>query len=389
MNPSPDQKPSLCYVCEATAGGMRKHLRQLVTHFAKPDSGFLVSALLGDRGEPGFREDVEAFQDLGVRVEMIPSFQRAIRPGPDWRAYADVCKAIRSIQPDIVHTHSAKGGFVGRLAAHSCGVPLIIHTPHVLPFQWASGLMGRFYLMLERYAGRRCHRIVCLGESQLQVAREARVIAKEKLELIPNGVAVPDPIGATEVGSIRRGWDISADVPVVGMVARLAPQKGVGLFLDAAEAVLKDRKEAVFVVVGGGPLEEEVRARAVGLGLGPDRMKFLGHVEDAERLYPAFDVAVLSSLYEGLPYVLLEAMAWGVPVVATDVFGSRDAIVDGDSGLLASVCDSSALAGVILRVLGDAGLRARLVDGARKRVRECFSLTRFYERHRGLYLGEA
>src|SRR6185295_16956717 len=119
--------------------------------------------------------------------------------------------------------------------------------------------------------------------------------------------------------------------------------------------VLSTHPQAIFVLVGGGPLEKQLRARAAALKIPAERFYFLGHREDAEALYPAFDLLVLSSLYEGLPYVLLEAMARGVPVVATDVLGSRDVVDDGQTGLLARVNDPRDIADKILTLLNDAG----------------------------------
>src|SRR6185295_14572896 len=117
--------------------------------------------------------------------------------------------------------------------------------------------------------------------------------------------------------------------------------------------VLSTHPQAIFVLVGGGPLEKKLRARAAALKIPPANFHFLGHREDAEALYPAFDLLVLSSLYEGLPYVLLEAMALGVPVVATDVLGSRDVVVDGETGSLARVNDPADIAKKILTLLED------------------------------------
>jgi glycosyltransferase involved in cell wall biosynthesis len=169
------------------------------------------------------------------------------------------------------------------------------------------------------------------------------------------------------------------------MVARLAPQKGVGAFVQAAALVLKQRPDAVFCVVGGGPLTQQVRARMAELNVTPESFRLLGHREDAPALYPAFDVVALSSLYEGLPYVLLEAMAWGVPVVATDVLGSRDVVADGETGFLARLDDPAAIADRLLRLLNDAALRARCGAAARQRVADEFSFAAFVDGHRKLY----
>ena len=389
MDSSATSRTKLCYICEATAGGVRKHLRELIRVFARPEEGFEVHALLGDRGEPGLAQEMEGFRRAGVRVEILTELQRPLRPAQDWRAYGMLKERLGALKPGLVHTHSSKGGFLGRMAAHAAGVPWIIHTPHVFPFQWAAGLKRSFYLALERHAARRCHAIVCVGPGQREEGLRLGLAPEEKFILIPNGVALPEQPAPEAVRRLRSELHVPEEAEVVGMIARLAPQKGVGAFVDAAARVVRARPKAVFVLVGGGPLEHETRARAAAAGLDRDHMKILGHREDAERLYPAFDALVLSSLYEGLPYVLLEAMACGVPVVATDVAGSRDVIADEASGLLARSGDAGDLARNILRILDEPGLRDRLKQGARERVRENFSFERFVEGHRRLYRGEA
>lgn len=382
---APAARVKLCLICEATAGGVRKHMRELVRTFARPEAGYEIHALLGDRGEPGFARDLEEWKALGVTSELLPSLRREIGFGHDRLAYYELKDRLRALRPQIVHTHSSKGGFLGRLAAHAAGTPLIVHTPHVFAFQWAAGLKQSFYLGLERFAARRCHAIVCVGEGQRAEALRLKLAPESKLVLIPNGVAVPAAPSAEARAALRAELHLPAGAPVAGMIARLAPQKGVKDFLEAAARVVKRRADAVFVLAGGGPLEKETRTRAAALGLDRERLRILGHVEDAERLYPAFDVLALSSLYEGLPYVLLEAMAQGVPVVATDVQGSRDVIEHGASGLLARSGDAEDLAEKIAGLLGDADARARLREGALKRVRERFSFEQFVEGHRKLY----
>lgn len=386
MSAAPASRIKLCYVCEATAGGVRKHLRELFAAFARPEENFELHALLGNRGEPGFDAELERLRALGVRAEVLPELRREIGWTHDRAAYAALKARLAAVAPRIVHTHGSKAGFLGRLAAHALGIPRIIHTPHVFPFQWTAGLRRAFYLRLERYAARRCHKVVCVGPGQHAEALRLRVAAPAQLTVIVNGVDAPSPAQPGQIRALRARLHLPPQAEVVGMVARLAPQKGVGHFLDAAAQVLRARPQTVFVLAGGGPLEHEVRTRAAALGLDRDRMKILGHVEAAEELYPAFDVLALSSLYEGLPYVLLEAMARGVPVVATAVQGSRDAVEDGVTGLLALSGDAQALGGQILRLLADAALRQRIGAAALERVRQHFSLGHFIGAHRQLYL---
>jgi glycosyltransferase involved in cell wall biosynthesis len=377
----------LCYVCEATEGGVRKHLLQLFRVFSSPREGWEVHAIMGDRGEPGLREELAELSAAAPAFQhtFLPQMRRPVRPWRDMRAYARLKEIMRGIAPDIVHTHSSKAGVLGREAAFRLGIRNVLHTPHVFPFQWARGLSGRVYLAIERQLARHTRKLVCVGESQCADALSRGVAPAGKMIVIRNGIELPEPVSAVRRAELRLSLGIQPDAPTVGMVARLAPQKGVGMFVRAAARVLQKRPETVFLMVGGGPLESEVRARATELGLPPEKFRMLGHRADTAALYPAFDLLALSSLYEGLPYVLLEAMACGVPVVATDVLGSRDVVDDGVTGLLARVSDPGHIAERILLLLNDPPNLRRCGVAARERVAAEFSFQSFIAAHRTLY----
>ncbi len=374
----------VCFICEAIAGGVRKHIKQIICHLTEAPPKYEVSAILGDRGEPGLSKDIELFRSRGVDVVQVESFQREIGLR-DFSAYRVLKRELHRLKPHVVHTHGSKAGFLGRLAARSCGVPTIIHTPHVFAFHWASGLTGRLYLGLERYAGKRCDLIVCVGHGQFEETKRAKVVQVEKIRVIPNGVRVSESLSAEELLKVKKELRLPEAAKVVGMVARLAPQKGVGTFLRAAREVVRKDAKVGFVLVGGGPMEVEVRRRAEHLGFTAEQFQVMGHVEGAERFYPAFDVVVLSSLYEGLPYVLLEAMAWGLPVIATDVMGSRDVIEDGRTGLLVDPGDYRGMADRILNLLEAPELKASLGTAAKAKVKAAYSEEQFLADHEALY----
>ena len=378
---------TLCYICEAMAGGVRKQLRLLMQHFARSASGWRVCALLGDRGEPGLRRELKDARDQGVNVRMVEGFKRSINFFNDGSAYRSLKASLREWEPDVVHTHSAKAGFLGRLAAHACHVPRIIHTPHVFPFQWATGLKRTFYLQLERYAAKRCAHIVCVGSQQFDLATRIGLTSINRFRVIRNGVAIPEPITVERRTNLRGKMNLPQDVLVVGMIARLAPQKGVGTFLDCAARLTKSHEGVVCVLIGSGPEEEQVRQRIGALDI-KDRFRLLGHRDDAEQLYGAFDLLVLSSLYEGLPYVLLEGMACGLPIVATDVLGTNELIEDGVSGRLVPSGDAQKMTACLQELIASPESRERLGKAARERVQAEFRLDSFLTEHERLYRGD-
>ncbi|MGD0091674.1 MAG: glycosyltransferase, partial [Planctomycetota bacterium] len=217
----------LCYVCEATAGGVRKHLRDLCRVFSRPEEGFAVHALLGDRGEEGFREELEQLRASGANFQytFVPTLRRPVRPWPDLRAWLEIRRLLRTIAPDIVHTHSSKAGVLGRQAAHQLGIRSIYHTAHVFSYQWARGAKARVFLALEQQAARCCKALVCVGESQRADALARGVAGPEKLIVIRNGVELPAwSAGGQEEArrAARAALALSGTVPAVGMVARLA-----------------------------------------------------------------------------------------------------------------------------------------------------------------------
>ncbi len=374
------KRTRLAIVMEATEGGTRKHLRLLATNL--PRSEFEVHAVVSTLRDQHFRRDVDAMRDHGVAVHVLDMVRR-IRPLQDLTDYFRLRRVLRRIRPDIVHSHGSKGGVLGRLAAHAEGVPAIVHTPHNYVFQWHGGLKRRFYLEVERFCARRCTRMVSVGLGQERMALEANVAPGGKFVLIENAVQA-GRYGGVPKGEARRALGLPEDAPVIGNVARLVPQKGCRAFVRAAALVAREMREARFVMVGGGPLADSTRALAGRLGVG-DRLLMLGHREDVERIYPAFDIFVLSSIYEGLPYVILEAMASSLPAVATRIPGSADVVRDGETGFLARPDAPPDIAEKVLRLLRDPEGRARMGRRGRETVEESYTLERFIRAHTGLY----
>ncbi len=377
-------KVAICL--ESTIGGTRKHVRELA--LGLDPRRFEVHLVVSLRRGREILHDLPAISRRGVRMHVVP-MSRAISPVEDARSLARLLRLFRRERFDVVHTHSAKAGFLGRYAARAADVPTVIHTPHVWPFQWAGGAARRIYYRLERRAAKWCDRLVCVGPGQREFGAASRVAGADeaKLVVIPNGIDPGVVDRSADRAGVRAELGVMPGQLAVGMVARLAPQKGVGRFLDAAAIIARERGDVRFLLVGSGPLERRVRQRARRLGLGPARLALLGHREDVPRLCSGFDVFALSSLYEGLPYVLLEAMAARLAVVATRVSGVEDVIEDGVTGHLAPPGDSRAIAGVISALIDDAGARHALGQAARQRVEKDFPTGRFVEAHARLYEG--
>jgi len=374
-------------VLEATEGGTRRHLLDLVEGLPAERFELVPAVSLRPGGE--FQGDLERLRARGVRVEVIP-MRRRPAPLADLVSLRRLVKFFGRERPDAVHTHGSKGGFLGRLAARLARVPRVYHTPHVYPFQWARGAGRGVYLAAERLLWPLADRVVAVGPGQARVALEAKVARRERLVVIPNGVdaarfarlAAPENRAA-----VRRELGLADDDLAVGMVARLAPQKGCGHFIRAARLVAERAPRARFLLIGAGPLLPYLGALAADLGIG-DRVLFLGHRPDADRLYAALDLFVLSSLWEGLPYAVLEAQASSLAVVASRIPGCAELVADDRTGYLVELRDEEQIAARMLHLLTDPARRAEMGRAARERVEREFRLDRFLELHAQLYEGK-
>lgn len=324
---------------------------------------------------------------LGVPVRVVPSLGRPIRPVRDLRTLVELVRLFRRERPDVVHTHSSKAGLVGRLAARVARVPVIVHTVHGWSFHDGMSPVVRLAAVAgERLAARWTWPLVVVAEVDAETGLAAGIGQVAQYAVVRSGVDVE---GLRRSGTSRAGaraeLGIPEGAPVVGTVTRLCQQKDPATLLRAARLMVELRPEAHLVVVGDGPMRGEVEQMIADLGLGA-HVTLLGRRSDVDALLPGFDVFVLSSRWEGLPRVVLEATAVGVPVVSTDVGGIAEAVEDQESGLLVPPGDSVALGNALVRVLGDRVLGARLAAAATARVGE-FDAGRMLDALDDLYSG--
>jgi len=371
------------HVLEATVGGTREHILQVLLGLDR--RCFDVSLLCSVERDPAFWSDVVLLRRSGVPVTVIP-MAREIRPLRDLVALARITAHLLRQRYDLVHTHSSKAGFVGRLAARIAGVHRIWHTGHIFYFQWRAGTWtGKFYRALEWLAARWSHCIVTLSEEQRHLLIRTGVARPRRTLVIPNGVRVRRWCRLPDRAAARRALGVNEDALVVGMAARLEPQKGCEHFLRAAREVLEEWPGVEFVLVGDGRIGPRLRRLADTLGLGA-RLHLLGHWEDMPAFYAALDLFVLTSLWEGMPYVVLEAMACGLAVCATAVPGTREIVEPGVTGVLVPPENDRALARSIVAMLRDPARRRRMGALARRRVSERYTTEAFLARLEGAYL---
>jgi glycosyltransferase involved in cell wall biosynthesis len=352
------------HVVEATTAGVGQHVHDLCLHMKR--AGLAVMVACPERRE-GAGQDV-AFVDrvraAGAAVTILP-MRRSISPYADLYVYRALVRLIGREGVEVVHAHSSKAGVLGRLAARRAGCPAVVYTPNAFAFAGARWPWSRWlYESIERWLGRwATDALVCVSRSELALAQARCIAPPERLALIENTTdparAAPgvDRIAAKE----RLGLD--TERPVVGFTGRLTRQKGPQTLIRAAKLVHQAGGEAQYLVVGEGELEFALRRRVAEYGL-EGQVGFVGYQRDIGPALAAMDIFVLPSLYEGLPYSLMEAMAAGRAVVATQVGGNRDLIQEGETGLLFPPGDEMALAHLLLRLLSDPDERSRLGGGA-------------------------
>ena len=332
----------------------------LLVHGLSHESG------MSDLEKQIVEDGVGQAQKNGVKVIALPTLVRSIRPIKDFRALLSIIWLLSKEKPDIVHTHSSKGGILGRLAAKIAGVPNIIHTPHGHVFYGHFGtIASKIFLWAEKIFSRFTDRMVALTDGEKDDYINLSVCPPEKLFKIHSGVDVKKFMHANgNRVEKRRALGLDQNEAVIGFVGWLLPIKGPDYLLKAMDYVWQGHPEASLVLVGKGGMDVDLRAEALKKNAN-GKVKFLGWREDVDEIMPLFDMLVLPSLNEGMGRVLVEAMAAGKPVVASRVGGIPDLVRHAETGYLVPPADEKALADGIKKLLDDPerakqmGLRGR------------------------------
>ena len=353
------------------------------------DGSLFQSTLVTGTTGPHEGDMLELARARAVEPIVLPALGREISPLDDLTALAHMVKLVRRLRPDIVHTHMAKAGTVGRLAARICRVPLVVHTYHGHVFHsYFSPTRTRMFLTIERALGLATNRIIVVGDGQRDEIARYGVAPRSKLESIRLGLELSPFLEAEHArGALRHELGIAADAPTVGIVARLVPIKAHEVFFQAALRVRNALPRAQFLVIGDGQRRSDLEALVRQLGLS-DSVRFLGWRSDLVRVYADLDVVVLTSLNEGSPVALIEALASARPVVSTAVGGVPEVVMNGETGLTLPVSDISALADAITLVLRDRQLAERLGQAGRRHVYPRYDSSRLVDDVKQLYLRE-
>ena len=354
--------------------GLERHVASLIATFQK----------LGDV-EPSlvvFHDGrlVEEVRGLGVPVEVVP-----LRWVFDATAITRLSRILRSWNIDCLHSHGYKANVIGALAARRADIKAIIRTEHsrMEPFQGFDRLKMETYEAINTWVGNRLtDRIITVSEDFR--GHLAPRYPKKTLVTVHNGIRALQASDPQILQAKRASLGVDQSAPLIGIVGRLMPVKRYTDFLQAAAYISRKRPDARFLVVGGGPLLGSLKQEAERLAL-TGIVHFLDFRPDVLEWMATLDLLVFSSLSEGVPYSLLEAMSLGVPVVATAVGGLPEIIEDGVTGLLVPPKDPEALALACLELLDNPGRRQQMATASRKRCAAYFSDLRMAEAIRRIY----
>jgi len=352
----------------ALGGAAENTLGQIVT---QERAGYAASLAVGiAASDPPF---VERARRRGCRLVDVPGLDREPAPVGDLRALVTLVRLMKREGPGIVHTHTSKAGFIGRLAARMARVPAIIHQPHGHIFY---GYYGRavtaFYVGLERLAARWSDRLVTLTDREIEEHLDLGIGRRGQFVTIPSGVPTAELRARAPGREAARGrLGLPPEAFVVAAVGRLVPVKGFDVLVQAMPALVAIVPGAQAIVVGDGPEQEALASQAERLGM-REHLHLHGPTTDVVEILAAADVLAAPSRNEGMGRALVEAMALGVPVVGAAVGGVPSVVGDNEAGRLIPPDDAPALAAALIELGRDGRLRAKLADVARARA-EAFS----------------
>jgi glycosyltransferase involved in cell wall biosynthesis len=326
-------------------------------------------------------------RSAGAGIVSVDVIRRQIMPWQDLTGLGRLTKLLRGGGYSLVHTHTSKGGFVGRLAARLAGVKVVVHTAHGFAFHETSGALElRAYSTLERLAAHWCDRVFTVSAFHRDWALRLGIGDEHKIVAIPNGIP-PERVRPTRpAAETRSALGLPAGPVAILTAGRLVRQKGIDSLLEAAAWIISRHSPAIRVLLPGeGPLRNALQAQAERLGL-REQVLFLGLRTDIPDLLSACDIVVLPSLYEGLSIALLEGMAAGKAIVATALGSTREVLKDGESGLLIPTRSPHRLADAILALAEDPSLRARLGAEAQRVYNERYTAERMMAHYAAEYL---
>lgn len=358
-----------------------------LTNYLSP--GF-ETLLIGGMKDASEESSEFILKNLGVNYRIIPEMKRSINPFDDISAYRRIKKIITEFKPDIVHTHAAKAGALGRWAAYSCKVPVIVHTFHGHVFHsYFGSFKTSVYKMIERNLSEKTSAIIAISEKQKQeLVEEHKIISSEKIHVIPLGFDL-NRFRENQMekrADFRRKYNLAEDEIAIGIVGRLVPVKNHSLFLEAIKFVKeKSKKKIRAFIIGDGEERAELELKTKQFGLS-DIVIFTSWEKEVDKIYSGLDVVCLTSFNEGTPVSLIEAQAASTPIVSTNVGGIENVVLAGETALLSDLHKSEHFYNNLLKLVENNDLRNLMHEKGWNFVSNKFHFSRLVADTKKLYL---
>jgi len=350
---------------------------------AQRERGREVAVISGRTVDP-VADCQEYHRQTGIKIEFIDCLQREINPWLDLQALWRLFLLLRQRQPAIVHLHTAKAGFIGRLAARAAGLKGVVYTTHGHIFHgYFNCLKTAIFIRMEQLAAACGGLITTLSEVEKQDFVCRRIAPAAQIIPVPNGLDLV-PFITAQRGAVRREIGLDEETPVIAWVGRFEPVKGPEIFLEVCRQLQRQYGSRLKAVMAGdGALNEKIRQKRELSGL-HDFLLLPGFRQDIISFFTDIDLLVVTSINEGFGMVILEAMAAGKPVVTHDVGGIAELVVDGETGFLVPPGDVDAICSRLNLLLNDRELYAAMSQAARRRAKT-YSLTAMTDRFDVIY----
>ncbi len=365
----------------------------LLTKYMSPEFETLLVA-----GEKQEAEESSEFiiEQLGITSTKIPEMQRSLNPLNDVAAYQKIKKIIREFKPDVVHTHAAKAGALGRMAAHAMEVPVVIHTFHGNVFHsYFNPLKTKLILQAERFLAKKSSAIIAISQQQKEDLLNFKICPEKKINVIPLGFDLTKFREQQDEKrkSFRSHYALNDDELIIGIIGRLVPIKNHALFLEAFSNILKGTaKKVKAFIIGDGEERAKLESLCNELSLtysdspGSNyRVFFTSWIKNIDWAMAGLDIIAMTSFNEGTPVSLIEAQASGKPIVSTNVGGIRNIVNANETALLSESEDVEHLSANLLRLVEDDALRMKMSQMGWENVREKFHYSRLVSDMKKLY----
>jgi glycosyltransferase involved in cell wall biosynthesis len=368
----------ILYILEATSGGTQKHVIDIARRIDK--SEFQIDIIYSTNRNKHFTEAT-----LGIFNRMYGLPIRRSAAFSDLSNILKISKIIKQNKYDIVHCHSTKAGFVGRIAAFLSRHPNVIYSPHGFMFcDTRIKLRRHLYLYLEKYLGYLTNKLIAVSGSERDLALEHHIVPNKKIITLYNSIDPAEFEDFSYPNRVPEKLLIGNQEIILGTVGRLFYQKDPFTLIKSFKLINERFPNTRLIIVGDGPLKNECISLIYELKLN-DKIDLTGFQRNSREYYEMFDIFLLSSHYEGLPYALLEAMMMGIPSVGTDVVGIKDLIVHGNTGYLVAEGDYNGLADAVINMLEHPENLSYLSINSKNRAKLNFDFTQGIKEYQEFY----